>query len=107
MAEAFPRRRSPATTSPSYALDRAEAKLAEAGLTNARFADPRGSSPCRRTTRVDLVTTFDCIHDMTHPQEMMEAIRAAIADDGTWLLVDIKALDTFAENVAQEPDGRR
>ena len=33
--------------------------------------------------------------------------RGAGADDGTWLLVDIKALDTFAENVAQEPDGRR
>jgi hypothetical protein len=49
------------------------------------------------------VTTFDCIHDMTHPQQMMEAIRAAIADDGTWLLVDIKARDTFAENVRKNP----
>ena len=29
----------------------------------------------------------------------------AVADDGTWLLVDIKALDTFEQNVAQEPDG--
>ena len=44
---------------------------------------------------------------MTHPQEMMAAIRGAVADDGTWLLVDIKARDTFAENVGQEPDGRR
>ena len=41
------------------------------------------------------MTTFDCIHDMTHPQQMMASIRSAIADDGTWLLVDIKALDTF------------
>ena len=52
---------------------------------------------------VDLVTTFDCIHDMTHPQEMMASIRSALADDGTWLLVDIKALDTFAENVRKNP----
>jgi hypothetical protein len=50
-----------------------------------------------------LVTTFDCIHDMTHPQQMMESIRAALADDGTWLLVDIKALDTFEQNVRKNP----
>ncbi len=33
----------------------------------------------------------------------MESIRAAIADDGTWLLVDIKGRDTFAENVEKNP----
>ena len=49
------------------------------------------------------MTTFDCIHDMTHPQEMMAAIRAALRDDGTWLLVDIKARDSYAENVAKNP----
>ena len=40
---------------------------------------------------------------MTHPQEVMAAIRDAVADDGTWLLVDIKALDTYAENVRKNP----
>ena len=65
----------------------------------------RATTRCRPITRVDLVTTFDCIHDMTHPQAMMAAIRGAVADDGTWLLVDIKALDTFDQNAAQEPDG--
>ena len=40
---------------------------------------------------------------MTHPQEMMNAIRGAIAPDGAWLLVDIKARDTFAENVEKNP----
>ena len=63
----------------------------------------RGSTRCRTTSSVDLVTTFDCLHDMTDPQGMMVAIRRAIADDGTWLLVDIKARDTFAENVEKNP----
>ena len=36
-------------------------------------------------------------------RRMIETIRAALADDGTWLLVDIKALDTFAENVRKNP----
>ena len=61
------------------------------------------SRRCPTDHSVDLVTTFDCIHDMTHPQEMMESIRAALADDGTWLLVDIKALDTFEQNVRKNP----
>src|SRR4029450_4638508 len=47
--------------------------------------------------------TFDCIHDMTDPHGMVHAIRAALADDGTWLLVDIKARATFAENVQKNP----
>ena len=70
----------------------------------ARSTTP-ASEPMPDDHSVDLVTTFDCIHDMTHPQGMMDAIRAAVADDGTWLLVDIKARDTFAENVREEPDG--
>jgi hypothetical protein len=40
---------------------------------------------------------------MTHPDQMVHAIRAALADDGVWLLVDIKALDTFAENARKNP----
>ena len=66
------------------------------------FHDPR-TEPLPADHSVDLVTTFDCIHDMTHPQEIMVAIREAVADDGTWLLVDIKALDTYAENVRKNP----
>lgn len=84
------------------ALERATERLAESGLTNARFVDPRDEA-MPTDGSCDLVTTFDCIHDMTHPQEMMESIRAAVADDGTWLLVDIKGRDTFAENVEKNP----
>lgn len=85
-----------------YALGRAAQRLEESGLTNASFHDPRQQS-LPSNGSLDLVTTFDCIHDMTHPQEMMNAIRAALKPDGTWLLVDIKALDTFAENAKKNP----
>jgi hypothetical protein len=46
---------------------------------------------------------FDCLHDMSHPQEMANSVRTALADDGTWLLCDIKALDSYAENVTKNP----
>jgi len=99
--------RIPCSTLVSYdiserALERAAERLAESGVSNARFADPR-NEPMPTDGSCDVVTTFDCIHDMTRPQEMMHSIRSAIADDGTWLLVDIKGRDSFAENVEKNP----
>ena len=85
-----------------YALARAAEKLHESGLKNASFCDPR-DAPMPADHSVDFITTFDCIHDMTRPQEMMSAIRAAIKPDGVWLLVDIKALDTFELNARKNP----
>ena len=102
MAEAFPASQVHGYDISRLALDRAEHRRAELGLGNAHFHDPR-RQPLPRDGSLDLVTSFDCIHDMTRPQEMMSAIRAALRDDGTWLLVDIKARDSFAENAAKNP----
>ena len=85
-----------------YALARAAERLDRSKLTNVSFADPR-DQPLPTNNSVDLVTTFDCIHDMTHPLQMMQAIRSAISDNGTWLLVDIKAHDTFTMNANKNP----
>lgn len=85
-----------------YALARAAQKLDESGLHNASFHDPR-DAPLPADHSVDFVTTFDCIHDMTQPQEMMTAMRAAIKPDGVWLLVDFKTLDTFELNARKNP----
>jgi 2-polyprenyl-3-methyl-5-hydroxy-6-metoxy-1,4-benzoquinol methylase len=102
MAAAFPKSTFVGYDISRYALDRAIAKQSAAGAANASFRDPR-DSPLPADHSVDVVTTFDCIHDMTHPQEMMGSIRAALTDDGTWLLVDIKALDTFEQNARKNP----
>jgi SAM-dependent methyltransferase len=102
MAQRFPESTFVGYDISEHALSRARDRLAESGLSNARFVDPR-DEPLPVDGSCDLVTTFDCIHDMTHPQEMMESIRAAIRDDGTWLLVDIKGRDSFAENVEKNP----
>jgi 2-polyprenyl-3-methyl-5-hydroxy-6-metoxy-1,4-benzoquinol methylase len=102
MARAYPESQFHGYDISRYALGRAEQKREEAGVTNAHFHDPR-QEPLPSNHSVDLVTTFDCIHDMTDPQGMMHAIRQAITPDGTWLLVDIKAHDTFAENATKNP----
>jgi SAM-dependent methyltransferase len=51
-----------------------------------------------------LVTTFDCLHDMGDPAAAARHIRAALADDGVWLLVEPFANGTVAENL--NPVGR-
>jgi SAM-dependent methyltransferase len=84
------------------ALERAERRKARLGLTNVHFHDAR-LEPLPGAGGTDLVTTFDCVHDMTRPHEVMAAIRAALADDGVWLLVDMKARESFAENVEKNP----
>ena len=102
MAAAFPKSSFVGYDISRHALDRANEKLAASGVTNVAFHDPR-ASPMVTDHTVELVTTFDCMHDMTHPQQMMESIRSALAADGSWLLVDIKALDTFEQNVRKNP----
>lgn len=102
MAKAFPHSTFHGYDISQFALARAAQKLEDSGLTNAHFDDPR-ESPMPADGSVDFITTFDCIHDMTHPTEMMSIIRRAIKPDGVWLLVDIKALDTFEENARKNP----
>jgi ubiquinone/menaquinone biosynthesis C-methylase UbiE len=102
MAEAFPNSRFTGYDISQYALERARTKLSESGLSNAAFLDP-SERPLPVDNSLDLITTFDCIHDMTRPQQMMEMLRRAIRNDGTWLLVDIKAHDTFADNARKNP----
>ena len=102
LAQAFPASQVVGYDISAFALDRARERQAEAGVTNASFADPR-IEPMPADGPVDLVVTFDCLHDMTDPAGMVQAIRAALADDGTWLLVDIKAHDTYADNARRNP----
>lgn len=102
LAEAFPDSTFHGYDISRHALDRAEERLAEAGLDNVVFHDS-SVDPLPADGSMALVTTFDCIHDMTHPAEVIAAIRRGLSDDGTWLLVDIKAKDTFADNAERNP----
>ncbi len=102
LARAFPASRFAGYDISRHALERAAQSLAVSGLTNAEFHDPR-DRPLPADGSLAFVTTFDCLHDMTDPDGAARAIRAALADDGTWLVADIKAYDTFAENVERNP----
>ncbi len=50
-------------------------------------------------TGYDLVATFDCLHDMGDPAGAAQHVREAIADNGTWLIVEPYAGVTVADNL--------
>jgi SAM-dependent methyltransferase len=52
----------------------------------------------------DLVTTFDCLHDMGDPIGAARQVRATIAPDGVWMIVEPRAGDRVEENL--NPVGR-
>lgn len=51
----------------------------------------------------DLITTFDCIHDMTHPSETLAAIRRSLKPDGTCFIADIHGSPNLEQNLEQGP----
>jgi 2-polyprenyl-3-methyl-5-hydroxy-6-metoxy-1,4-benzoquinol methylase len=52
----------------------------------------------------DLVTMFDCLHDMGDPRGCAEYIRSIITSDGTWMIVEPIAGNRLEENL--NPVGR-
>jgi len=102
MAAAFPQSHFHGYDISQHALARAEANRQERGVANARFHDAI-VDPLPDDGRFALVTTFDCLHDMTDPAGMMKRIRAALRDDGTWFVADIKAQPSYEQNVAKNP----
>jgi 2-polyprenyl-3-methyl-5-hydroxy-6-metoxy-1,4-benzoquinol methylase len=102
MAKAFPRSAFHGYEISRHALEEAERQRAAGGVSNARFHDA-GREPLPEDGRFDLVTAFDCIHDMTHPADVLRAVRRSLKPDGTCLIVDINAKPTFEENLAANP----
>jgi SAM-dependent methyltransferase len=54
--------------------------------------------------RYDLVTMFDCLHDMGDPAGAARHVRASLAPSGTWMIVEPRAGDRVEENL--NPVGR-
>ena len=98
MAAGFPASRFDGFDPSRHAIDRAHARLAEAGSTTWRCIRARCGLPSGPTT-YDLVVTLDCIHDMPHPAEAIAAIHRAITPDGTWLIKDIRASASWSDNL--------
>jgi 2-polyprenyl-3-methyl-5-hydroxy-6-metoxy-1,4-benzoquinol methylase len=98
LAEAFPESRFHGYDPSRHAIERAQANMRAAGLANVEL-HREGAEALPADPTFDLVLTFDCLHDMTDPEEAAAAIRRAVPDDGTWLVKDIRSAPGFTDNL--------
>jgi SAM-dependent methyltransferase len=97
MAGAFP-------ASAFHGFDDHEASIERARAQHPGIAFEVASAEAFPGTGYDLVTTFDCLHDMGDPIAAAHHIRESLAPDGTWLIVEPFAGDRVQDNL--NPLGR-
>ncbi len=97
LAQAYPRSTFHGYELSRLAVARARERIEELGLTNVEVNARRAEELPSRADYA-LVLSFDCLHDMTHPDRAATAVRHAITDDGTWLVKEIRCDDTWVGN---------
>jgi len=78
---------------PSIDLARANARAS--GVDDRATFDARDAGEPGDAGAYDLVTFFECLHDMAHPVHALSAARTMLADGGAVLVADEKTNDAF------------
>jgi 2-polyprenyl-3-methyl-5-hydroxy-6-metoxy-1,4-benzoquinol methylase len=103
LAQAYPRTSVVGSDYHAESIELAHKKAVEAGVAD-RVMFEVATAQTFGGTGYDLVTMFDCLHDMGDPVGAARQVREALAPDGTWLLVEPNASDVVEENF--NPVGR-
>ncbi|HEV8064704.1 MAG TPA: class I SAM-dependent methyltransferase, partial [Acidimicrobiales bacterium] len=103
MAQAYPNSRFFGSDQHGESIDVARKRAEAAGLTDRlsfdiSLASAFGGGP------YDLVTMFDCLHDMGDPVTAARHVHASLKPGGTWLIVEPAAADRMEDNI--NPVGR-
>ena len=101
MAKAFPNSQFVGFDYHAPSVEAATKAARAAGVTNARFEVAHAKN---FGGRYDLVTFFDCLHDMGDPVGAATHVREALKPDGTWMIVEPNAADRLRDNL--NPVGR-
>ena len=103
MAQAFPRSTFVGSDYHEGSIETARTRAEEAGVADrVRFeTSPAGA---HAGDGYDLVTMFDCLHDMGDPVGAARHVRDMLATDGTWMIVEPAAGDRVEDNL--NPVGR-
>jgi len=96
MAGAFPRSQITGFDVSDLSIETARARAA--GLSNVEFHEI-GIEDLPTDPPFDLITTFDVIHDLPDPLAGLRRIRAALADDGAYLMMEPNASSNLEENL--------
>jgi SAM-dependent methyltransferase len=103
MAQAFPNSTFVGSDYHDGSIETARTRAAEAGLSD-RVTFEVAPAAGHPGDGYDLVTTFDCLHDMGDPVGAARRVRQLLAADGTWMIVEPMAGDRVEDNL--NPVGR-
>jgi SAM-dependent methyltransferase len=103
MAQAFPRSAFLGSDYHPESIGTARERAAEAGVADRTTFEVAGGAGFSGHD-YDLVTMFDCLHDMGDPVGAARRVRENIAADGTWMIVEPAAGDHVEDNLT--PVGR-
>jgi 2-polyprenyl-3-methyl-5-hydroxy-6-metoxy-1,4-benzoquinol methylase len=78
-------------------VTRANVEAGTRGLTNVRF-EVRDAAAIGETSKYDLITSFDAIHDQADPSAMLAGISQALKSDGVYLIQDITGSSYLEKN---------
>ena len=103
MAKAYPNARFFGFDYHGPSIERARAAAQKAGVGD-RIVFEQASAKDFPAKRYDLVTMFDCLHDMCDPVGAGRHVRETLGQDGTWMIVEPFANDSLKDNL--NPVGR-
>jgi 2-polyprenyl-3-methyl-5-hydroxy-6-metoxy-1,4-benzoquinol methylase len=95
LAEHYPNSQFVGSDNHTASIESARKRAADAGASD-RVSFEVASAQTFSGRGYDLVTTFDCLHDMGDPLGAASHIRDALAPDGVWLIVEPNAADDLA-----------
>lgn len=98
MAREFPRSRFVGYDIGEDAVASARAEAEAMGIGNVRF-EVLDVRRIPAEPKLDLITAFDAIHDQAEPDKVLRSIRTALADDGTYLMIDFKFSSSLEGNL--------
>jgi 2-polyprenyl-3-methyl-5-hydroxy-6-metoxy-1,4-benzoquinol methylase len=103
MAQAYPSSTFLGSDYHAGSIETARERAAAAGLSD-RIRFEAASAADTPGEAYDLVTMFDCLHDMGDPVGAARHVHSTLADDGTWMIVEPNAGDRVEDNL--NPVGR-
>jgi len=103
MAQAFPASRFTGFDYHDGSIETARRRAGEAAI-DRRVEFETASAAAFGGGPYDLVTMFDCLHDMGDPVSAARHVHESLEDDGTWMIVEPMAGDRVEDNL--NPVGR-
>jgi 2-polyprenyl-3-methyl-5-hydroxy-6-metoxy-1,4-benzoquinol methylase len=103
LASAFPNSSFVGSDYHGGSIEVARRRALEAGVAE-RVSFEMAPAAAYSGTGYDLVTMFDCLHDMGDPVGASRHVHGTLKPDGTWMIVEPKAGDRVEENL--NPVGR-